>query len=459
MLAAMRLPRFSARLALSVTAASLAALSLASPAHANGRYPAAGLIAIHPSKPDTILVRATYGSLLTKNGGQRWSWICEPAIGYGGFEDPMVSFTADGTILAGIFEGLSISHDLGCQWDFAPGGLSGKYVIDLAVDKVDPTKGVLIISNSAGQDDAGAPVFLTQLWETTDSGKTWAQAGVNLPKEFLGLTVDTAPSDAKRVYVSGRYGPPDYLGAIHRSDDRGATWQKLLIPGSDDVHLPYIAAIDPHDPDIVYVRLDGDPTDQLIVSKDGGMTWNKVYESKGDLLGFALSPDGATVAIGGDKDGLLTSPASSLAFTQASTVGVKCLTWSAAGIYACADEFVDGFTAGVSTDQGKTFTPIMHLAELCGPLECAADTSVGMTCTAAWPATQATIMAKPCDGSGGSGSTSGSGTGGGGSGGGESSGCSCSLPAPEGSEAAAGAVVMLGIAGALARRGRRRPRS
>ena len=272
-------PRFTLRAA-TLLASSLVALTLAEPASANGRYPAAGQIAINPKNPSVMLVRATYGVLLTTNGGQTWSWICEGAIGYGNVEDPMMSFTSDGTILAGIFEGLSIGQPDGCQWGFAPGGLANKYVIDLAVDKVDASKGVLIISNSVGQDDAGSPLFLTQLWQTADSGKSWTQAGVDLPPQFLGLTSDTAPSNPERVYLSGRFGPPDYPGAIERSDDRGATWQKLAITGADSTHLPYIGGVDPKNPDVLYVRLDTDPSDTLLVSKDGGMSWTTAFTAK-----------------------------------------------------------------------------------------------------------------------------------------------------------------------------------
>jgi hypothetical protein len=118
--------------------AVLATLAVTTPTLGNGRFPATNAIALSPADPSTILVRATYGFVLTKNGGQRWSWICEAAVGFCGPEDPMVSFTSDGTLLAGMLEGLSVSHDSGCQWDFATGGLENRFVVDLSVDKVDP---------------------------------------------------------------------------------------------------------------------------------------------------------------------------------------------------------------------------------------------------------------------------------------------------------------------------------
>jgi hypothetical protein len=414
------LPAFPRRAA---ALAAIGALLAPAAAKANGRYPAAGQIAIHPGDPSTILVRATYGLLLTRDAGQRWDWICEGAVGFTGNEDPMISFAKDGTLLAGIFEGLSVSRDA-CQWDFAGGGLTGHYVVDLAVDKVDPTKAVLVISNSTGTGG-----YLGQVWQTADSGATWAQAGTDLPAELLALTLDTAPSQPDRIYVSGRLGPPDYAGVLQRSDDRGVTWTSLPIAGADDQNLPYIGAIDPHDPDTVYVRIDGAPGDRLLVSHDGGQSWTKVFDGTGDLLGFALSPDGATVAVGGDADGLWTAPASTLSFTKRSPLGVRCLSWAPAGLYACADEFVDGLTAGLSTDGGQTFSAQMHLSALCGPLACGGSSSVGNQCTAQWPATAATIAATGCDGQdAGTGGRGGAGAGGGAGGGGSSGGCAFAPP-------------------------------
>lgn len=371
----------------------LAALAIPSPAFANGRYPAAGQIVVAPTDEDHIVVRATYGILSSRDAGKSWGWVCEGAIGYGGIEDPMMGVTADGTLLAGIFNGLSISRDSGCSWAFAGGDLTKRYVTDLSVEKADPSRSVLIVSNGIGPSE-----FLTQLWESPDNGLTWTQAGVDLPSAFLGLTVDVAPSDPLRVYVSGRYGPADqYLGAIQRSSNRGAMWESLPIPGSDDTHLPYLSAVDPKNPDILYVRLDGDPVDVLLVSTNAGDTWTNAYESTGNLFGFALSPDGSTVWVGGSKDGLWRAPTSTLAFEKVSDISVRCLTATNTLLYACGDEFADGFTIGVSTTQGATFTPLMHLSSPCGPLECGDQTTVAEQCEQAWGATQLVIGAEACE--------------------------------------------------------------
>ncbi|MGK4002191.1 hypothetical protein WMF31_06170 [Sorangium sp. So ce1036] len=370
-----------------------AALAASTPASANGRYPSAGQILVDPADPRRIVLRATYGVLTTSDGGERWSWICEESIGYSGFEDPMLVITGDGSILAGLSSGLSATHDRGCQWDIAGGGLADLNLVDVSIDRAEPSSAILLGSSVLTGDE-----ILTQVWASKDDGRTWAQAGVDLPSAFLGVTLDSAPSDPRRLYVSGRWNGPTFQGALQRSDDRGETWESFDIPGSDDRNLPYLGAVDPRDADVVYVRRDGDGADALLVSKDGGATWREVFHAV-SLLGFALSPDGARIAVGSDMDGLWIAPTTTLEFTQVGRLGVRCLTWTSDGLFACADELADGFTAGVSVDGGETFSPILTLDRLCGPPPaCGRETSTGATCPALWAAT-ASFLGVPgrCD--------------------------------------------------------------
>jgi hypothetical protein len=169
------------------------------------------------------------------------------------------------------------------------------------------------------------------------------------------------------------------------------------------------------------------------------------------------------VATGGPNDGLWTAPASTLAFTRASGMSALCLTWSAAGLYGCGDEMADGFTAGISADQGKTWTPLLHRAGLCGPLACAANSGVATQCTSLWALNASAFGDPSCDGIPSSSSSPDAG----GSGDGGSSTSASSAPGPAGSAGAcafaggtntelpAMATALLG-AGALAVRRRRR---
>jgi MYXO-CTERM domain-containing protein len=361
------------------------------PAGANGRFPRAGVIAVDPSDPGHIVVRATYGLLSTADGGKTWSWVCEQSVGFSDNEDPMVAITKNGTLLAGVSHGLGVSTDRGCDWSLVGGELSDRYAVDLATEKNSPERAVAILSNGIGGGK-----FDTTVFESADDGATWSQAGVSLPEDFYGLAIDAAPSDTNRLYASGRSGAPDYLGVIERSDDRGKTWQRFAIPGATEQSPPFLSAVDPNDPDVLYVRLDSAEADVLVVSRDGGLSWETAFEGNGPLLGFALSPDGKKVAVGGDKDGIRMAPADTLVFEKVSDLGAKCLLWTSDAFYACGEELENGFTIGISKNEGKTFQALHHLGRIC-PLECPSETTTEQECPSQWGAVALTLDAESCD--------------------------------------------------------------
>ena len=184
--------------------AAVAAYSLATPSlsFANGRFPLADQVVVDPLDPSHLVLRTTYGILSSSDAGGSWGWMCEAGIGYGGTQDPAIGVLGDGTVLAGIFEGLSVTHDRGCSWAFAAEPLKGEYVIDVSVHRDEPARAVAITSTGLGVG-MGFHVVLT---ETSDNGVTWTQAGTAINNDIISLTVDVAPSKPDRVYVSGSAG-------------------------------------------------------------------------------------------------------------------------------------------------------------------------------------------------------------------------------------------------------------
>lgn len=96
------------------------------------------------------------------------------------------------------------------------------------------------------------------------------------------------------------------------------------------------------------MRLDGDPDDCLAYSGDGGDTWIDALAFKGNMLGFALSPDGATVAVGRRHGWHLDRAHRHPGLHRRGLHRRRqALTWTSEGLYACGNEFVDGFTLGL----------------------------------------------------------------------------------------------------------------
>jgi len=387
-------------------------------AAANGRFPAANQIVVDPTDSNHLVVRTTYGILVSSDGGKAWDWVCEQAVEWTGQYDPPVTLTKDGTLIAGVYDHLGVGTQGGCAWD-RPAPLEQKNVIDVSTQKNDTQVAVALTSNAM----AGG-MFVTQVWRSSDNGAAWAKVGIDLPTDFVGTTLDVAPSDPKFIIASGQIGKGG-PGVLQVSNDDGMTWVKHDIPGTDIDHVPYIAAIDPNDPLKIYVRLTG-PQGVLLATADGGGSWTTVFTGQGILKGFALAPDGSSILAGGETDGIHQISTADFSETQISTVHAQCLVWTESAIFACGPEAKDGYTVGKSVDGGKTFTPLIWLAWVGGPRQGVGTTDVGMAGPAVWPATAELIDTASCAmGTGGAGGAGGAGVGGSG-GSGESSSSSSS---------------------------------
>jgi MYXO-CTERM domain-containing protein len=157
--------------------------------------------------------------------------------------------------------------------------------------------------------------------------------------------------------------------ALFESKDDGASWTEHPVPLDPAYESAvYIAAVDPINPDKLYLRSEGQS--RLMVTSDGGATFTVSQPLMGNMLGFALSPDGKKVWLGSAEDGLLeVTDASTLAWTQKSMIRVFCLGAHGSDLWACSDE-PSGFVGGVSQDDGATFTAKLHLDSIRGPLAC-----------------------------------------------------------------------------------------
>lgn len=72
-----------------VAALAASFLRLSPDARANGRFPEANHVFVSATDPQRVLLRVTFGLLVSIDGGKRWGWVCEQALGVRGIEDPM----------------------------------------------------------------------------------------------------------------------------------------------------------------------------------------------------------------------------------------------------------------------------------------------------------------------------------------------------------------------------------
>ena len=126
------------------------------------------------------------------------------------------------------------------------------------------------------------------MYKSTDAGKTWTHLGLRDSQMIAHVAVD--PHDPNRVFVAALghpYGPNEERG-IFRSTDGGKTFAKVLYKN------PYVSGndvrIDPQNPNIVYAALwqqqqsyiegpeFGGTEGGIFKSTDGGSTWKQLTD-------------------------------------------------------------------------------------------------------------------------------------------------------------------------------------
>lgn len=385
-----------------LVAISLAALALPATARANGRFPEANQLVFSPNDPNHVVLRVTFGLLVSRDRGATWNWICEQAIGFNGVEDPMYAVTPSKRMLGTTFQGLARTGDQGCSWSYVDGPLAENVFIDLTTRPTDPTNILTFASSYDHQDDAGVTFFRSRLFETKDEGQTFTELDAGLDSTLLGYTVDYAATDEDRVYISAVRDPGNSpRGFLLTSRDKGLTYTEIEVPLTPVELALYIAAVDPTNADRVYLRTFSRPDKptRLLVSEDGGATVREILTAEGPLQGFALSRDGTKIFAGGPRISIVTSPdkppetklnglyvanVTDFAFTRVSTIDIHCLSLQDDGLWACSNVTNGGFVLGISQDEGKSFTPKMNFCDVKGPLDCPPGTPVTDICAPAW---------------------------------------------------------------------------
>lgn len=382
-----------------ISAAVLSAFALgAAPARANGRFPESNQIAFSAEDPDLVLLRVTFGLLVSRDRGKTFQWVCEESIGFSGIEDPMYTVTPSRAIVGTTFQGLTITRDDACGWTFAGGDLDNQVFIDLTTNPNDAKNIVVFASSYDKQTEDGGILFSSRIWETKDEARTFQQLGGSLDPALLGYTVDLTASDPDRVYITAVRDPGvSPKGFLLVSKDHGQTWTEEAVPLIDGERAVFVAAVDPTNAERVYLRTSNSvqkPTRRILREggPDGGApTQRTLHTAVGGLTGFALSPDGSKIYIGGQQDGVLSASTADYAFQKRSDVEVQCLAMRGDELWACSNER-SGFVAGVSTDDGATFEARVRFCDISGPLtSCGPGTATNDRCTPNWPAQKALL--------------------------------------------------------------------
>jgi uncharacterized membrane protein YgcG len=465
--------KFGAGNTVRLCAAGLIAVSaaLSAPvARADGAFPGSESILTPAALPHHIILATNFGLVTSRDDGATWTWSCEQTLSelpslYQMGAPPLNRIYAVGT------NGLVFTDDQSCTWALARGLTPGTTLLDAFPDPSDVDR---VLAIAAGAAEAGVTF---EILESTNAGATFEATRYTAAAGDQLTGVEIAPSSSSIVYLTMTVGRA-FVPALVRSDDGGVTWVvrdlgAALGAGTNQIRL---IAIDPEDPDTVYLRVGSSTGERLAITHDGGLTVSTPVTFDGGVLtAFARLPSGALVVAGAlkfqpvayrsrDRGATfepLAPPAGFRAF------GTRADLLYGVTEYGPTDMMPGRWAIGVSHDEGTTWTPLftydqVRAIEPCIKSQCQVDclTRAGL---GQWPATFCAADPGSAGQGGGGGGGQGGATGGaGGEGGGQSSGdgggCRCAVL--NGSGAPIGTLLLAAIGlRLLARRRSRRLKS
>lgn len=140
--------------------------------------------------------------------------------------------------------GVLKSVDGGLTWTLIGDGLPNLNAGDLAVDPSNPST----IWLGTGEPNGGHNNFPGDgVYKSTDAGATWTYMGLSGTASIGRIVVD--PMNSQRVFVAaqGSYFGPGPDRGLYRTEDGGATWQRVLfVSDSTGVTDLVINPLDPH---------------------------------------------------------------------------------------------------------------------------------------------------------------------------------------------------------------------
>ncbi len=354
----------------------LAATSLA---HANGRAPNTSTINFRQGHEQDVAAGMTFGMVLTHDGGATWHWVCEKAVLYGGMYDPDYVYAPSGALFATTFEGSLVNRDA-CT--FAPTTFAKKFFSSITQSST----GGLFMAAADAEDVAMGNPGDAKIYKSTDDGVTFPTVATAGAIGDWYNSIEVAPSDPTRVYLSGyrlTLGVRSFQ--MYRSDNGGTSFQPITANTFTTTNNSTIdiVGIKKTQPNTVFARVSLQGTsigDAIWRSDNAGTSWTKILE-KGDEISFTARANGDLVAATRNSGTFVSrGPNNTTWETVANAPHINCLAENTAGeLWACTQNF--GATQTPSDDAGimKTtdlvsWTKVLRYQDIKGPVACGVGT-------------------------------------------------------------------------------------
>lgn len=348
--------------------------------HAHGTP--AEVYQIIPGDTGMLSFATTYGLVLETDTG--WRWVCSGAMQRSPNERVSVVRASGGEFLGATFGGLRRAEPNACGGELAS-PLLDRIVIDIVADENTPD--VVWALTSDGRDTDNG------VFRSMNGGETWSAVNDSV-STILFERLRIAPGNSDVLYLSGAFprteSMPERRVFTYRSVDGGVTFESFEFPIAEGERNLYLLGVDPVLEDTVYARVvrsveSYDSPERLVVSRDGGETWETLLSFRSEISGFAQLDGRIYVSapqLGSYEDrvtgeqvfpemGLWASEDAGATFEHLQDdASLTCLNAVDGELWACAAHTSGTWDVGRSADAGRTFEGVFALDELVGPVEC-----------------------------------------------------------------------------------------
>jgi hypothetical protein len=366
-------------------------LSLTAPraARADGAFPESYQIVLPADRPQQIILATNFGLIISDDDGATWTWTCEQRATQGGQLYSVAASPLDRLYSASTLVGLAYSDDDSCTWTSAGGSLDSVLATDYFSD---PTNSMRAYALGRLANDSTSPYRVVS---SDDGGKTFGSPIFMAPAGLTLASVESSRSDPRTIYLASYTmvgSPPTYHPTLHRSSDGGATWTPIDVEPALGANDFRIVAVDPDDANVISLRVSEPTGESLAISRDGGLTFTKMFTIAGQLTAYVRLASGTILVAGAlAVDGVgYRSTDGGLTFTDwtpltesdggVPDVGsdggaprpphIRALAERAGKLYAAAKNFTDDWAIGVSTDEGATFERLARYRDVASIRPC-----------------------------------------------------------------------------------------
>src|SRR4051812_3090940 len=190
--------------------------------------------------------------------------------------DPNVYYA--GAASGGIWK----TSDAGVHWQPIFDNQQVSAVGALAVSRSNPS----IVWAGTGEPWIRSHITLGNgIYKSTDAGRTWQRMGLDSTGRIARIAIDPTNPDVVYVAAQGHsYGPQQQRG-VFRTRDGGKTWERVLFVDENTGAIDVV--MDPANPQVLFAatwqlllhtwgRESGGPGSGIYTSRDGGSTWRRL---------------------------------------------------------------------------------------------------------------------------------------------------------------------------------------